>query len=161
LQQSHKFLSYSPAPFPDSVLVYKPHGSSNLYVNRARSEFCFADPGHVSGNFSFRDRDGTLWSPSDGLVPPRLDKRYEQHPIAARILGRFGEAFSPTTVTFWGVSLTSSDVDLLDIFRTACERAERVEFINPSAKDALRAHGLLGVELAHFLTLDDWVASPE
>jgi len=154
LQQSRKIFSYSPNSLRDSILLYKPHGSFNLYDCREFQRWGFSDPSNPGVGL---DRhDGGTWSPSSGILPPRLNKQYAQHPIAERILAGLNE-FEPQVVTFWGVGLTASDVDLLDIYRHACGPAKRVEFINPDPSATVRAAELLGVRVKHYWPLEQWV----
>jgi hypothetical protein len=155
LQQSGKFFSYAPNVARDSILVYKPHGSFNLYDSRELGRWGFCNPSRILGSVSVLDMGGT-WSPSSGILPPRLNKRYAQHPLAVHILEQMTE-FEPRVVTFWGVGLTESDVDLLDIYRRACTVASRVETINPDAAAASRATKLLGIPVKHYEYLDDWI----
>ena len=142
LQQSGRYFTYAPEYRRGAVIVYKPHGSFNLYVDRSTGDAFFADPSAVRGSVALRDSSGHVWSPASAIVPPRLAKTYEQHPTATRILSGL-ESFQPDIVTFWGVGLTLSDADLMDVYRSACAHAERVEYINPDPAAFVQAQQLL------------------
>jgi hypothetical protein len=157
LRQARRYFSYAPQLWRDSILVFKPHGSFNLFVNRLMQAFVFGDPSRIRGSYAFRDPSGGVWSSAAGFVPPRLHKEYAQHPIAAQILAGI-DSVRPDVVTFWGVGLTDSDVDLLDIYRAMSQKASRVEFINPDVAAHSRAQNLLGVSIQHDSTLDSWLA---
>ena len=108
LQQAGRFAVYAPeAPARGSIVVYKPHGSFNLYADRSTGNAFFADPSQMRGSVALKDSTGTVWSPAAAIVPPRLGKAYAQHPTAGRVL-RGLASFAPQIVTFWGIGLTSS-----------------------------------------------------
>ncbi len=45
------------------------------------------------------------------------------------------KSIQPTHVIFWGVGLTDSDKDLLDLFRKWCHVADQIDFIDPKVAD--------------------------
>jgi len=157
LQQAHKYFTYAPEERRDAIIVYKPHGSFNLFCNRKTGDCFFGNPSEPRGSVAIRDKRGGIWSPASAIVPPRLGKNYAQHPAAGMILDGLAD-FVPNVVTFWGVGLTDSDVDLLEIFRETSKKSSRVEFINPDVKAFERAGKLLGTSILHFPSLDDWLA---
>ena len=79
LEQLNKPFAYSPnEPKGGDLLVCKPHGSLNLVADDRA--FMFGQPGwlgmpQLKGYRSY-----------SGLIPPRLNKSYSQHPIAQMIL---------------------------------------------------------------------------
>ena len=91
-------------------------------------------------------------------MPPRLGKDYDQHPTAAIILEDI-RTFGLDLVTFWGIGLTNSDIDLTEIYRNACSAVRRVEFINPDAKAYENATTLLGKPIVHYPTLEEWLSA--
>jgi hypothetical protein len=158
LQQAGRFIVYAPEVAPrGAITIYKPHGSFNYYADAQSGDAFFADPSQPRGSVALRDARGAVWSPASALIPPRLNKSYEQHPAARMILAGLG-VFTPELVTFWGVGLTPSDVDLTDIYRAACHTAQRVEFINPDEGMARHAEAALGVPITHYRRWEDWVS---
>jgi hypothetical protein len=65
--------------------------------------------------------------------------------------------FKPPVVTLWGVGLTDSDLDLLEIYRMATHGAGRIEFINPTREAFERAQRLLERSAEHYSSLDAWL----
>lgn len=155
LKQAGHALCYSPDSRPGAIAVLKPHGSFNLYVDISNGDCFFEEPDRIAGSVGLPNPQGGVFFAQEGIVPPRLNKSYRQHPCAEAILAT-GRPFSPVTVTFWGVGLTDSDVDLLALYREATVGAERVEFINPSPEACGNAGRLLGVRIDHFDSLDSW-----
>jgi hypothetical protein len=155
LKQAGRSICYGPETRPGTVMVLKPHGSFNLYVNVSNGNCFFEEPDRIAGSVGIPGPDGGVFFAQEGIVPPRLHKSYRQHPSAEIILAT-GRPFSPTTVTFWGVGLTDSDVDLLAVYREATAAATLVEFVNPSAAAVQNAERLLGVQIQHFESLDSW-----
>lgn len=155
LKQAGRAICYAPETRPGTVMVLKPHGSFNLYVNVSNGNCFFEEPDRIVGSVGIPDPDGGVFFPQEGIVPPRLHKSYRQHPSAEIILAT-GRPFSPKTVTFWGVGLTDSDLDLLAVYREATAGAKRVEFVNPSAAAFRNAEQLLGVRIEQFESLDSW-----
>jgi hypothetical protein len=124
----------------------------NLLVNPARRSFCFAHPLFAG---SIQSADGS--TNFIGFMPPRFNKRYVEHPIAATIMAALRKVErKPSELTFWGVGMTDSDADLLELFRHWAGEAERIEFINPSSSDVRRATGLLGYAASQFEDVDAW-----
>jgi hypothetical protein len=150
--------SYAPELRPRTVVLLKPHGSFNLYVNSSNGNCFFQEPDRIAGSVGIPDPAGGIFFPQAGIVPPRLHKSYQEHPIAKIILAT-GRPFSPRIVTFWGVGLTDSDLDLLELYREAAAGAKQVDFINPSAVAVRNARQLLGVSIQHFESLDGWFAA--
>jgi hypothetical protein len=140
----------------NAILVHKPHGSFNLFCNRKTGDCFFFDPSHSRGSVAIRDQDGGVWSPASAFVPPRLDKEYAQHPAATTILDGT-TTYQPNVVTFWGVGLTSSDLDLMEIYRRKSRAATCTEFIDPDGEGHHRAQKLLGVSIVHHTTLKSWL----
>jgi len=147
--------TYAPNRKHGEIRIYKPHGSLNLFTNRLRHLFTFFDPEDTLGTLIYPDPKGGEWNGRSGIIPPRLRKDYSQHPIAKAILGDI-YSYEPSIVTFWGVGLTSSDIDLLEIYRKACTSAKKIEFVNPSLYALKRAEGLLKHDLEHYKDVEAW-----
>lgn len=159
LQQAGRFSIYAPEPpARGAILIYKPHGSFNLYAHRSTGDAFFADPSQMRGSVALQDSSGRVWSPAAAIVPPRFGKTYGQHPSAAKILSGLA-TFKPEIVTFWGIGLTSSDIDLLALYRTACENAPHIEFVNPDVNAFEHTRRLIGRSMQHFERLTDWLPS--
>jgi hypothetical protein len=133
-----------------STLVAKPHGSFNLLADE--NSFLFAHPDCIgalpSGADNFRNHRA--------IVPPRFNKQYAQHPIARVIINGIVN-FRPDAVTYWGVGLTDSDADLLDIYRKWMYSTSIVEVINPDAAVSNRAARMFKRDIRHFPTLEEWL----
>jgi hypothetical protein len=149
-QIGHPF-SYAPnRPSDRDLIVCKPHGSLNLVSD-----------GHGG---AFGEPDLVYFLPPAGLqrfaglVPPRLDKRYDQHPIAKAILAGAVDR-RPTTLTFWGIGLTESDGDLLSLYRGWASAAHSVEVINPDPEVAANARTLFSCPVRAYANLDTWDAA--
>ena len=151
-------LSYFPNKQPNEVLIYKPHGSINLYVNPAHGDMYFVEPDEIYGTFHLPDQRGGTFHPSHGIIPPRLNKSYAQHPVSAWILEDAG-TMTPDVVTFWGVGLTSSDKDLEDFYIAACKKARRIEFINPDEEAYKKVCSITGTIVTWFQSLDAWATA--
>ena len=151
-QAAHQLVFLPNNPNRASLAVSKPHGSMNLFVDPKRQSFYFAKP-YFAG--SVQPSDGS--SNYLGIVPPRLSKQYAQHPVAHTII-RATKGIEPTHVIFWGVGLTDSDTDLLDLYRRWCRAADEIDFINPSVADVEKAKKLLGVDARQHDDVADWHA---
>ncbi len=66
------------------------------------------------------------------------------------------KSIQPTHVIFWGVGLTDSDKNLLDLYRRWCHLADQIDFINPSVADVGRARKLLDVDVRRCDDVADW-----
>lgn len=157
IRQSGKRYCYSPNFDNQNIIIYKPHGSLNLYQNRQKQKFILIDPYEYGGSLTYPDDEGGKWEAYSPIIPPRLNKQYEQHPIARKILESILES-QPKIVTFWGVGLTNSDVDLMSIYINACDSAHTVEFINPLEEAHKKACKLLRRDIQFYETLDEWEA---
>jgi hypothetical protein len=146
---------YAPNKQEGAVEIFKPHGSLNLFVNRGKNRFMFCDPEEIPGTVTYPDPEGGYWKGRYGIVPPRLNKKYSQHPLAKTILNNI-KSYKPDVVTFWGVGLTNSDIDLLEIYKNACHSAETIEFINPSIDALNKAKRLLESDLKHYENINYW-----
>jgi hypothetical protein len=155
LKQVGKLTCYAPEVRPGAILCLKPHGSFNFYVNLSNGNCFFEEPDRIHGSVGIPDPAGGVFFQQHGIVPRRLNKSYDQHPSAQVILDT-QRPFLPKFVTFWGVGLTDSDLDLLAVYREAATQAETVEFINPSSVACENAVRLLGVDVQHCPTLEAW-----
>jgi hypothetical protein len=109
LEQLNKAFAYSPnAPIANELTVCKPHGSLNMIMNAE----CFA--------FGQPEWLGMPEPPGfrsySGFIPPRLNKSYAQHPASQVILAPAINR-KPDEIIMWGVGLTESDVELLNLYR--------------------------------------------
>lgn len=147
-------ITYAPNKFSgNGIVVAKPHGSMNLLANE--TEFWFAQIDCIGALPSASD-DYRNWR---AIIPPRFNKSYKQHPVAGMIINAI-RAVHPDVLTYWGVGLTDSDADLLELYRSWSAVSRTAEFINPNPEtDAIaRAHDLLGIPIQHFLSPEDWIA---
>lgn len=152
-EQANIDLTFIPNSFKgQGISIAKPHGSLNMLVDEEK--FTFARPNCI----------GALPSSGDNLrnhhsiVPPRFNKSYEQHPTAKIIINSIINV-KPSTLTFWGVGITSSDSDLIDLYsRWRCS-ATRIEVINPDKKVAKKISKLLNTKVVYFQTLQRWLCA--
>jgi len=155
LKQAKINFCYSPQYDRKLINVFKPHGSINLYVNNKNGNFFFEEPDKIYGSINISIPSCGNFSPYGGILPPRLNKNYNQHPIASFILDT-GRPFHPKIITFWGIGLTESDIDLNTIYKEAALGSETIEFINPDKNAFIKAVDLLGNRITHYHTLDEW-----
>ena len=149
LMQLGRQFVYSPnTPSESQLLVCKPHGSLNMVVNS--TSFAFGQPEWL----------GMPQPPGfrsySGLIPPRINKSYEQHPIARMILSP-ALSRSPDLVIMWGVGLANSDIDLLQLYSSWANHSDQLHIVNPSADVAERATELFSCTVRHFRSVEEWV----
>jgi hypothetical protein len=150
LNQLARPFVYAPgAPKEGELIVCKPHGSINLVTNDRA--FTFGQPEwwglpEPQGYRSF-----------SGFVPPRLKKTYSQHPIAKVIL-EVTRNRHPRHIAMWGVGLTESDADLVDLYSAWAKRAGSVDIINPCVDVAETAEKIFGRPARHFADVAHWLA---
>lgn len=145
-------VTYAPNAFSGTgLLIAKPHGSMNLLADEQR--FRFAHPDCIGALSSSADNSRN-WR---AIVPPRFNKSYAQHPIAKMILDCV-TGVQPNAITFWGVGLTDSDEDLLQIYRLWLKSVAAIEVINPDAAVAQKASQLFEVQARHFSTIEHWLS---
>lgn len=155
LQQASIPFSYAPNSVrSDEVSICKPHGSLNLTVDERKRSFAFGQPEWLGvpappGTISF-----------SGLLPPRYEKSYAQIPTAKMILAPLTDSH-PHIVSFWGVGFTSSDVDLVELYRTWTRDCSRVEVINPDDAVARTAEELLYRDVHHYRDVPSWLTETE
>ena len=154
LKQARVDFRYIPGP-PERRHLYmaKPHASINLVCTA--SEGRWTDPEHFQ-TVTYPDEDMTEFR---GIVPPRFNKSFEQHPIAAAVCELIRRLF-PESLTFWGVSLADSDRDLLDLYREWSRSLSRIELIhpNPTAEAKANIQRLLGKAVKQFLSPEEWAS---
>ncbi len=142
---------YAPnQPKEGELIVCKPHGSINLVTNK--TAFTFGQPEwwgtpETQGFRSF-----------SGFVPPRLNKKYDQHPISKLILNAARNR-RPRHLAMWGVGLTDSDADLIELYTAWVKRATSVDIINPSSEVAEKAERIFGRPVRHFADVAAWNAT--
>jgi hypothetical protein len=148
LRQANRPFAYSPnVPDAHQILVCKPHGSLNMVSND--QSFTFGQPEWLG----MPQRQG--FRSYSGLIPPRLNKSYSQHPIARMILEPV-TARAPEQLAIWGVGLTESDVDLTELYRAWASHAREIEVINPSQDVAERVRALVSCNVVHFSSVTEW-----
>jgi hypothetical protein len=151
LEQMRISFCYSPnEPGANDVLVAKPHGSLNMVINNCK--FKFGQPEWLgmpqpSGYLSY-----------SGIIPPRLNKAYSQHPASAMILAPVQNR-DPEAIIMWGVGLTESDADLVSLYRQWGRNVNTIDIINPSALVAGKVADLCNATVRHFPALVDWTRS--
>ncbi|RBA23081.1 hypothetical protein [Herminiimonas fonticola] len=134
----------------DSILVAKPHGSINLIVESKK--FWFSEP-DIIGSIMSQGEDMTEFR---GIIAPRYNKSYQQHPIAAKIFDAIRDT-SPDSVTFWGVGFTNSDADLNELYLGWCGKASRISIIHPCPEtEILDAEKLLHTKVEHYKSPEEW-----
>ena len=111
LMQAKQPICYAPEVRLGTIGILKPHGSFNYYVNLSHGNCYFEEPDRTRGSVNLEDPEGGVFSPHGGIVPPRLNKTYQQYPAAETILNA-GAAYEAGALTLWGVGLTSGDLDL-------------------------------------------------
>jgi hypothetical protein len=148
LLQANRPFAYSPnIPTADQLLVCKPHGSLNMVSND--ESFTFGQPGWLG-----MPEPKGLRSYS-GLIPPHLNKSYSHHWIAQMILEP-AVARQPEQITLWGVGLTESDVELVELYKAWAARAKQIEVINPSPEVVERVRALVPCNVRHFPSVAEW-----
>lgn len=152
-QAGHELVFLPNKPTQACLRVSKPHGSMNLLVDPDRSRFYFARPLFAG---SVQPSDGSR--NYLGFVPPRLNKKYDQHPTAHMII-EATKGIQPEHIIFWGVGLTDSDRDLLKLYKKWTSKAHQIDFINPSLGDVEKAKEILGVSVGHYCNVIDWHVS--
>jgi hypothetical protein len=148
LTQLNKPFAYSPSePRTDQVLVCKPHGSLNMVIND--QGFMFGQPEWLGmpqpkGYRSY-----------SGLIPPRMNKQYVQHPAARVILAPVINR-NPNIIIMWGVGLTDSDIDMIELYKRWSIESSSIEIINPSKEIAEKARNLFKCKVDHFISVEEW-----
>jgi hypothetical protein len=148
LKQLGRPFAYSPSQVGgDQLLVCKPHGSLNMVVND--TSFTFGQPEWLGmpQPQGFRSYSG--------LIPPRLNKHYAQHPIAQLVLAPLHDR-RPQAIIMWGVGLTQSDEDLITLYSRWAGHADVIDIINPSPDIATKARKLFNCEVRHFRCVSEW-----
>lgn len=141
--------AYSPnPPANDEIIVCKPHGSLNMVSDH--ENFSFGEPTWlgIPEDPKFRS--------FSGLIPPRLNKRYDQHPIA-KVIFDSARHRRPQKFAMWGVGLTDSDADLVQLYSSWAKRAGSIDIINPASEVADKAKALFRCDVRHFETVSDWL----
>jgi hypothetical protein len=64
---------------------------------------------------------------------------------------------NPDEIVMWGVGLTESDVELVDLYRRWAHHATQVSVINPSEAVARKAESLLSTRVTWFESVLAWV----
>lgn len=135
---------------PRKFQVAKPHGSINLIVEKYK--FWFSEP-DIIGSVMAQNEHMEMFR---GIIPPRYNKSYQQHPIAKIIFDKIRD-YIPDSLTFWGVGFAGSDIDLVDIYKGWCERVQSISLIHPCPTHEVQdAEQLLGKSVQHFKQPEDW-----
>lgn len=151
-QADSKFVYVPNQPDAEQFRIAKPHGSLNLVVSE--NSFAFGQPEFMHMVL----QPGETTEHLRGIVPPRFHKEYMQHPIAKIILELVSNE-EPDKLTFWGVGLTDSDTDLIDLYNSWAQSARSVVMINPNPDTTAvkRAEDLLNVNIDHLLNVEAWL----
>lgn len=150
LEQLGQPFSYAPNVAQNGeVVICKPHGSLNMVSNN--NGFMFGQPSWLgmpqpSGYRSF-----------SGLIPPRLNKQYNQHPIS-KIIIQSVQNRMPDELIFWGIGLTDSDVDLVELYKAWSKNMPSVTVINPDIGVAEKIAAILRLSVRHYPDLSAWQA---
>ncbi|EJJ27323.1 hypothetical protein [Rhizobium sp. CF142] len=151
LMQNGSDFTYLPNPTdPAQIPVCKPHGSLNMAFDE--NGFSFGDPGNLFPMFVTGDGRSAYI----GLIPPRLNKTYEQTPMARMILASVKKR-QPRSIVMWGIGMTESDVDLNEIYRGWAESAEYVDVINPDPKVGPLIAKVIGIPVRCFASAEEWI----
>ncbi len=151
LMQMGRQFCYSPnTPTENQILICKPHGSLNMVANT--TSFVFGQPDWLGAP------EPPGFRSYSGLIPPRMNKSYTQHPIARMILSP-ARTRSPSLIVMWGVGLANSDLDLLDLYFSWASHAEQIHIINPSPDVAEQAAKLFHCSVRHFPSATEWALS--
>lgn len=153
LQSVGKSVSYLPNLCKKDVLIAKPHGSVNLLVNEKSQSFCFGDP-EIAGTAVPTEDDSLAAS----ILPPRLNKKYFEHPIAKTIMDST-RSFAPSETVFWGIGFAQSDLDLNALYRRFAMTSDFISVINPDKAAADAASMIVGRAVLYFADLDEWLLS--
>ncbi len=160
LSQASKWFTYSPNVLSDAVMVCKPHGSLNFSIKTIAytgelqlttgSPFWWGSPEmpQSHGGYSYL-----------GLIPPRPNKTYEQNFISKKMLDSI-KKLCPESVSFWGVGLTKSDLDLCELFKSWDHSANNLEvnIINPDLTVIGKFQEVFkNKDLNHFNQAEDYV----
>lgn len=89
-----------------------------------------------------------------GLIPPRLNKTYEQNPISKAMLDSIRD-LCPESLTFWGVGFTKSDTDLCELFKNWINQKynrPEVNIINPDYRVVSRFQEIAENENLNYFT---------
>lgn len=97
------------------------------------------------------------WTCFIGLIPPRLNKKYSQHPISEQIIENLKSHPKPNILTFWGVGITESDIDLNEIYTDWSISADTIEVINPDKQVSDKVSHLLSKKVDWYPSIDEWV----
>jgi hypothetical protein len=152
LMQLNKPFAYSPnSARVDQLLVCKPHGSLNNVSNDQNFKFGQPDWLGMPQPKGFRSYSG--------LIPPRLNKRYSQHPIARMILEPVVDR-KPDHITMWGVGLTESDVDLIELYGRWSTHVKVVDVINPAREVVEKVRALFPCSVRQFSSVAEWKDAP-
>ncbi len=131
--------------------IVKPHGSLNFATNRLTGELFIRNPSDFSAA-----HEGLMIQ--DFLIPPRTNKKYSENKFTKFLLDEISY-YRPTKLTFWGVGLTQSDIDLNKTYRLWGMQAKKIEFINPDEAVFNNAKRVLNTAkpIIHYKTLDEWL----
>lgn len=150
LEQERKPFRYSPNYDLDCINIAKPHGSINMVVFPEKNGFQFSSDPKWMGQPEHPEGYSYI-----GMVPPRSNKRYEQHPVARTIIQSL-EKLKATEMIFWGVGLTESDVDLLSLYRNFSTNIKNIDVINPDISVHKKIRKLLGTSTRSYTSLTSW-----
>ena len=152
LMQAGTLFAYLPnRAGPEFLPVCKPHGSLNMAFTD--ESFAFGQPDNLWPLFTTGDNRRAF----TGLIPPRSNKSYKQMPMAKIILDGVSER-RPSSIVFWGIGLTGSDVDLNEIYKSWSERVDFIDVINPDLSVGEQIEFITGVSTRRYEAAEDWLS---
>lgn len=145
-------LTYVPNQFSGKgILIAKPHGSINLLADDKK--FWFAQPDCIGAAPFSADN----YRNHRAIVPPRFNKTYAQHEIT-RVIFENIVSLRPDIITFWGVGLADSDIDLIDIYRKWMTSALVIEVINKDPVVTDKVKRIFKRNAQYCSTLEEWLS---
>jgi len=122
-----------------------------MAVDEAQHRFGF---GNVEFIGDVQPSKGRIYA---SFMPPRTNKSFAQCPHSQMIVQPLLR-LQPDIVSFWGIGNPASDIDLQDAYRLLCAKADRIEYINPSERDADRFSTNIGRSIIRYNSAQDWIA---
>lgn len=154
IKQAGLHYVYCPNLEVSCIKVCKPHGSLNMVINTKERCFSFGDPEWLG---TPEPQLSTGLRSFSGFIPPRLNKTYEQNPASKMMIDSIKHV-APNEISFWGVGLTESDVDLISLFRGWLTSDTIVKVINPNRSVCDKFKKALSHNVHHYKDVDAWLA---
>lgn len=146
--------TYCPDMDAAKIMICKPHGSLNMFINSSATSsataFIFGKPEYLGSGAT------QGWYNYLALVPPRSNKTYEQNPISKILIDQI-KCFSPEEISFWGVGFTESDVDLIELFKRWSVSQPTINVVNPDYRVCQKMEKILDCKTIHYNSVDSWI----